>query len=93
MKIYEIKGMVLGVQDDNREFSVKDKDGNPTGQMKTHRITKIQVLATNADKQQVAVNCSGFDLPATFQLPKIGDTFAAPIHTFSDKLGFPEVGL
>lgn len=86
-----IEGVVLGATDEVRSLAVKDKDGVPTGQMKDHRFTKIQVLVTLGDKSQAAVNCESFDAPATFALPKNGSTVKLAAREYSIASGFHSV--
>ena len=88
--LIQFEGKVLGVSDEVRAFPEKDKNGVSTGKMKDHRLTKIQLLVTLADKSMAAVNVNGFDLPSTFSLPKSGDNFTAPITKYDQSKGFPE---
>lgn len=73
-----IKGQVQFVKDETRSFPVRDKEGNPTAEMKEHRITEVLLIVTLADKSIRPCVCKGFDLPTTYKLPNIGDTWEIP---------------
>ena len=80
----KLQGKVFAVVDETREFNDKDKDGNPTGTKSAHRITNIQMICDEKDHKtqkvlsQFFVLVSGFDLPATFSLPKQGEEWETP---------------
>lgn len=71
MEIVQITGDVLEVLDEMRDLPVKDKDGNPTEIMKSHRFTTVKLLVTNSTGTTICL-CKGFDLPATFKTPDPG---------------------
>ena len=90
----KFKGQVLTVSDEVQAFHDKDKDGNKLPTTKDHRITLITLLVKDGTKS-VPLVCKGFDLPATFQMPKEGDTWETPdIVEFKSKFrAVPECAL
>ena len=70
------KGSVQFVKDETRDFPVKDKDGVPTLQMKSHRILEVMLLIPQEDKTQRVVVVKGFDFNG--KAPKVGDTWETP---------------
>lgn len=87
------KGSVLFVQDEEKEFPVKDANGVPTNQMKKHRITQIQLLVPDG-KINRPIQVKGFDLPSTFVVPKIGEEFTTPeVKVYNATSGLPVVNI
>lgn len=70
------KGSVQFVKDETRDFPVKDKDGVPTSQMKSHRILEVMLLIPQEDKTQRVVVVKGFDFNG--KAPKVGDIWETP---------------
>lgn len=87
------KGQVLFVQDEEREFPVKDSNGVPTSQMKKHRITQIQLLVPDG-KLNRPIQVKGFDLPPSFVMPKIGEEYTTPeVKSYNAMSGLPVVNI
>ena len=87
------KGQVLFIQDEEKEFAVKDKNGVPTNQMKKHRVTQIQMLVPDG-KINRPIQVKGFDLPASFSLPKIGEEWTTPeVRSYDAMTGLPVVSI
>lgn len=87
------KGQVLFVQDEEREFPVKDANGVPTSQMKKHRITQIQLLVPDG-KLNRPIQVKGFDLPPSFVMPKIGEEYTTPeVKSYNAMSGLPVVNI
>ena len=72
----QFTGSVQFVKDETRDFPVKDKDGNPTSSMKSHRIVEIMLLIPQPDKTQRVVVVKGFDFVG--KTPKVGETWTTP---------------
>lgn len=87
------KGQVLFIQDEEKEFAVKDKNGVPTDQMKKHRVTQIQMLVPDG-KFNRPIQVKAFDLPPTFSLPKVGDQWETPeVRSYDAITGLPVVNI
>jgi hypothetical protein len=69
-------GLVQFVKDEVRDLPVKGKDGNPTGEMKPHRILEIMMLIPQPDKSQRVIVVKGFD--SKVEAPKTGETWTTP---------------
>lgn len=65
-------GDVCSISDERRDFPVKDKDGNKTDVMKSHRIVQIVLLCKDGGTANPVV-IRAFDPPASFVPPKVGD--------------------
>lgn len=87
MILCKLKGDVLDVVDEVRDLPVRDKDGNPTEKTKSHRMTTINLLVKN-ETGMTMVTCKGFDLPATFACPKVGEKWETPrVTALTDRPG------
>ena len=73
----KFKGQVLTVKDTVQDFAKKDKDGNKTDVLVPHRIVEIVMLVKDSVGQRPLV-VRGFDAPATFTCPQIGETWETP---------------
>lgn len=89
-----VSGDVLSVQDEEREFQDKDKQGNPLPSKTKHRITTVSLLVTEG-KSRIPCVVKGFDLPTTFALPKEGDKWTTPTILAVDQKfkPFPELSI
>lgn len=76
------KGTVQFVKDENKDLPVKDKDGNLTGSVKTHRILEIMLSIPQSDKSIRVIVVKGFD--SKIKAPKQGDEWTTPeIRTYN----------
>lgn len=72
----KFKGSVQFVKDETRDFPVKDKDGVPTSQTRSHRILEVLLLIPQEDKTQRVVTVKGFDFAG--KAPKVGEMWETP---------------
>lgn len=90
----KFKGQVLTVSDEVRALPDKDKDGNKLPTTTEHRMTSMTLLVKDGSRS-VPLLVKGFDLPATFVLPKEGETWETPeIGSYQSKFkAIPEASL
>ena len=88
----KFKGKVLNVDDRQIQFRAKDKDGNRTGDLETHRSISIQMLITSADGQMFACVVNKFDPDANFKIPLSGKDWETPeVQRYEIQNGLPNI--
>lgn len=86
-------GKVLFVTDEQRDLPVKDKNGVPTQLTKRYRFTTIQAMVRDNElKSDRPVVFKSVDLPASFVVPKPGDSFTTPeVRSYQLDNGVPVI--
>lgn len=88
----KFKGKVLNFDDRQIQFRAKDKDGNRTGDLETHRSISIQMLITSSDGQMFACVVNKFDPDSNFKFPLIGKDWETPeVQRYEIQNGLPYI--
>lgn len=90
--MFKITGQVLNIDDRNIQFRAKDKDGNRTGDLETHRAVSIQMLVKDSEGKMFACVVKSFDPDANFKIPVAGKEWTTPeVQKYEIKNGLPEI--
>lgn len=73
----KFKGLVIQVQDEQRDIADKDKDGNRLASTSKHRFTNITMLVDCEHGKRVVI-VKGFDLSSNFKSPAEGKEWTTP---------------